>query len=504
MVVLAAGAATHLVVVPFMLFGLLLSFGLGMVFLFNPIALQARRLTEHVRRRTTLWSGVELAAPYHPAPPPPVPEYNGWYRVDRTLYKTPRYPAWNMRWKWLINDPATWRDFLWITLNPLITFSLLALPLLAVGYGLTSAWWLAPWTAPFGIAAAVAGLIAVPWVLLLHDRWTRILLSATRRSELQARVQSLTRARVNAADSQAAELRRIERDLHDGAQARLVAMGMTLGAAEELIERDPQAAKALLVKAREASAAALSELRQLVRGIHPPVLAERGLGDAVRAMALDTPLNVTVTVDLPERLDQPVESAAYFAVSELLTNATKHGEARNVTIDISKSGAALQITVADDGNGGADPSRGSGLRGIERRLEPFDGVLAVNSPPGGPTLLAIDLPHAFADAVPAKKPMPKWMIAVVTLCYALAWLPLFPQGIVAAVFKIGQFVESDGEIMRAWCLALYLPEFWQWPFIAFMIALGTIMYVAATVLPIWHSKERWMKEATAGRPRLGC
>jgi signal transduction histidine kinase len=169
-------------------------------------------------------------------------------------------------------------------------------------------------------------------------------------------------------------------------------MGMNLGAAERLLDQNPAAARALLVEAREASAAALQELRNLVRGIHPPVLSDRGLGDAVRALALASPLRVEVKVDLPGRLDPPVESAAYFAVAELLTNATKHAGGRQVWVDLKHVDGVLHMTVADDGTGGADPSRGTGLRGVERRLGTFDGTIFVSSPVGGPTVVTMEVP----------------------------------------------------------------------------------------------------------------
>jgi signal transduction histidine kinase len=198
-------------------------------------------------------------------------------------------------------------------------------------------------------------------------------------------------------DTAAAELRRVERDLHDGAQARLVALGMALRATERLIRANPAAAEALVAEARENSARALAELRALVRGINPPVLAERGLGDAIRALALDATLATTADIDLPVRPPAPVEAAAYFAVAEALANATKHAGARCVHIRAAHSGGALRIEVTDDGAGGADPSRGTGLRGIERRLGVFDGVLAISSPPGGPTIIVIEVPCALSS-----------------------------------------------------------------------------------------------------------
>jgi signal transduction histidine kinase len=210
-------------------------------------------------------------------------------------------------------------------------------------------------------------------------------------------VRHLTQTRTEALDTGAAEIRRIERDLHDGAQARLVAMGMTLDAAGQVIDSNPEAARALLYEARDASVKALAELRALVRGIHPPVLADRGVADAIRALALDSPLRISLASDLRGRLPAPVESAAYFAVSELLANVSKHAQARRTWIDIRHTDGMLRIGVTDDGQGGAEPGHGTGLRGIERRLAAFDGVLAVSSPPGGPTSVTMEIPCALSS-----------------------------------------------------------------------------------------------------------
>jgi signal transduction histidine kinase len=168
-------------------------------------------------------------------------------------------------------------------------------------------------------------------------------------------------------------------------------MGMTLDAIDRQLD-DPAVARALLAEAKDSSVKALSELRDLVRGIHPPVLADRGLVDAVRALALDSPLRVHIASELHGRPPAPVESAVYFAVSELLANASKHAGPCEAWIDFRHSGAMLRISVTDDGRGGADPEHGTGLRGIEKRLAAFDGVLAVSSPPGGPTLVNLEIP----------------------------------------------------------------------------------------------------------------
>jgi signal transduction histidine kinase len=215
--------------------------------------------------------------------------------------------------------------------------------------------------------------------------------------ELAGRVQRLTETRGHAIDAATTELRRIERDLHDGAQARLVALGMNLRAVERMLPASPQAALALVAEARETSSRALSDLRNLVRGIYPPVLADRGLGHAVQALALDTPMPVRVDADLPGRLTAPVESACYFAVAEVLANAVRHSGAGHVDIRIRHADGILRIEVCDDGIGGADQAKGTGLQGVERRLGTFDGIMAVSSPPGGPTMVVMEVPCALSS-----------------------------------------------------------------------------------------------------------
>jgi len=256
--------------------------------------------------------------------------------------------------------------------------------------------WLAVLAGLQGLAMIGLALWLAPRAL---DRRTLALLWPQRASEaeLAGRVEKLTQTRAEAVDSAAAELRRVERDLHDGAQARLVAVGMNLRAAQKLITSSPEAASQLLAEAIDSSSRALTELRNLVRGIYPPVLADRGLPDAIRALALDTPLHTVTDIELPGRPDLPVESACYFAVAEALANAVKHAGARHVQIHARHDGELLRIEVTDDGAGGADPARGTGLRGLERRLATFDGILAVNSPPGGPTLVVIEVPCALSS-----------------------------------------------------------------------------------------------------------
>ena len=248
-----------------------------------------------------------------------------------------------------------------------------------------------------GTALLALGLWLAPRVMREYRGVPADLELAERASQLTQRVQTLTQTRSDAVDTAVTELRRIERDLHDGAQARLVALGMSLQAAERIFATSPEAALALVTEAKESSSRALTELRDLVRGIYPPVLADRGLGDAIRALALDTPLRTVLDIDLPQEVEMPVAAAVYFSVAEALTNVAKHAGARSVRIQLSHLAGMLRAEVADDGAGGADPALGTGLAGVERRLATFDGILAVSSPPGGPTIVVIEVPCASSS-----------------------------------------------------------------------------------------------------------
>ncbi|GAB3963493.1 sensor domain-containing protein [Actinoallomurus acanthiterrae] len=372
-----------------------------------PVVTAAVRSYANLRRRLAYeWFGVEIKTPYKPRP-----------RFRRGPVGVVQ------RYRWIVSDPATWRDVLWLIVDATAGFTLGILAFALPWYG-PYGWVLAAgvwkpiyehaggdWyafihvvsqdtaneAALLGVVFAAIGLLLSHQIMKAHAVVARSLLAPTRERELLLRVAHLTESRSDALDTQAAELRRIERDLHDGAQARLVAMGMSLGAIEHLMERDPEKARRLLAEARESSSKALTELRDLVRGIHPPVLAERGLGDAVRALAMASPLHTEVTVELPGRFEAPVESAAYFAVSEVLTNAAKHSGAQRVWIDLRHENDRLRIVITDDGQGGADLSGGTGLRGIERRLGTFDGVLALSSPVGGPTMVTMELPCVLSS-----------------------------------------------------------------------------------------------------------
>lgn len=489
----------------------------GLVFLFIPAVRLARWWTRLARRMTRAMTGVAVPDPYRPPPPSPRPRPDGWYRDGNQLYRTPRVPSFNRRLDWMFKDPATWRDFLWLTTYPLSTALIACLPAAALGYGLAAVAGVVPVPggALGGLALAALGVLAAPYVLRAVGLSVAGLLGPTSRAMLAQRVRHLAETRTEAVDAQAAQLRRIERDLHDGAQARLVAVGMTIGAAEQLLDTDPSAAAALIDKAQEASAAALEELRRLVRGIRPPVLVERGLVEALRALAVESPLAVTVTHHGVGRCHSAVESAVYFAVTELLTNAARHGRARQARIELRRDGDDLVVTVADDGVGGADPGKGSGLRGIERRLMPFDGELELDSPPGGPTTVTMRLtctpeengedggasarqagrdsvtgpapsgsPGAPASPVPRAETPPSWRYDVSSLCWGLFAVPLVPLGLIPAA-------------LNAAGVPVPLPG---WTIIV-LIVIGGQMLVYALVMLAHSVKERHSESADESRHR---
>jgi signal transduction histidine kinase len=239
-------------------------------------------------------------------------------------------------------------------------------------------------------------MVAAWWacraLALAGPRLSAWLLAPSEGARLRAELERVAESRAETVDARAAELRRIERDLHDGAQARLVALTMSLGLAEQQVDRDPATARQLIAEARGSAGIALTELRSLVRGIHPPVLTERGLGGAVAALALASAVPVEVEVALDQRLAGPLESAMYFVIAEALANVGRHSDATWAFVRVWREERRLRLLVRDDGQGGADPARGSGLRGIQQRLAAFDGVLTVDSPPGGPTELFAELP----------------------------------------------------------------------------------------------------------------
>ncbi|MFJ8072459.1 sensor histidine kinase [Streptomyces sp. NPDC096176] len=250
---------------------------------------------------------------------------------------------------------------------------------------------------PLEIAATSAvGLvltIATPWIMRALTSVDRLFVAGLLGpSRLATRVVELESDRGVVVDTAAADLRRIERDLHDGAQARLVALAMDLGLAKEKLAQDPEAAARMVDEAHGEVKVALQELRDLARGIHPAVLTDRGLDAALSSVASRCAVPVTVEVDLDRRPAPAIEGIAYFTVSELLQNVSKHARATRASVDVWRSADRLMLQVVDDGRGGADTAAGSGLAGLAERLSAVDGVLAVDSPAGGPTTVTAELP----------------------------------------------------------------------------------------------------------------
>jgi signal transduction histidine kinase len=374
----------------------LLPISLAVVFLAGPA------LTQMHRHRLRTTAGVEI-------PPQPVIE-NRWSVAGIAAS---------------VRSRATWRQ---------LGYHLLAGPALAAAAIAASGVWLAgifytlvyayawtlyPWSLfgrgqsspPSGVhlqslgipvdvyltAAGIALLVAAPWltaaVAALDARAARALLGPSRAAELEHRVERLTQTRAGVVDAADAERRRLERDLHDGTQQRLVSLAMQLGMARAN-PSDAAQAHQVIAEAHEEAKAALAELRNLVRGLHPAVLEDRGLDAALSGVAARMPIPVRVTVDVPRRPSPTIEAIAYFVVSEGLTNITKHAQASQAEVFVQRAGDRLHIIVSDDGVGGADPGRGTGLAGLAKRASSVDGTFDVASPSGGPTLITVDLPCA--------------------------------------------------------------------------------------------------------------
>ncbi|GAA5076854.1 signal transduction histidine kinase [Thermocatellispora tengchongensis] len=349
-----------------------------------------RAVADRERDRLSRWGTEEIIAP----PPPPA------------------------GLRAALADPTVRRELAWVVAHGsaglLLGLVALTLPVHAVQDATFALWWwlLPPEeaaTAAYGLwevrdtpsALAVAALapIDVALTLLLAPRMARLQAWFGRRLlrpgpdvDLSLRVAQLTATRAAVLDAHAAELRRIERSLHDGTQNRLVAVNVLLGAALRALERDPATAKASLERAQSAAEQALAELRGVVRTILPPILADKSLADALAGLAAACPVPCTIDADLPVRAAASVEATAYFVVAEALTNIAKHSGARQAVVSVRRLDDRLRLQVVDDGRGGADES-GSGLVGIRRRVEAHDGSFTLDSPPGGPTVLDVTLPY---------------------------------------------------------------------------------------------------------------
>ena len=347
----------------------------------------SRPICRIFRSLVARWTGTVITPGYLQAAPVVQLSTGYWWNgtsYSRTSKEAREDQELLLRWR----DPATWRDLRFMGIAAIAVGLPAAVPPAGVAVAVLG---FSRSTAPLIVLGLVVAIATAPYAWRSLEPVTVRFLGASA-AMLADRVGELTAQRADTTIAQAAEIRRIERDLHDGAQARLVALGLSLATAEKLMETDPGQARALLRDARAGAATSLTELRELVKGISPPVLNERGLVDAVRALALDLPLDVAVDAEGRLELDPPIESALYFGVAELVTNLVKHARATRARISIARDDADLVVEVEDNGRGGAETSADGGLAGLRRRLAAFDGTLEITSPAGGPTLVKMVVP----------------------------------------------------------------------------------------------------------------
>jgi signal transduction histidine kinase len=346
----------------------------------------------------------------------------GWSRGERiaAAYRRPDRSGILARLRCVTADPQTWKDLGWLVANSILGFAFttaaLAATALVIGYITMPAWWWAvphpgdqlvsmnlgvytvhsagtAWlTTALGLALAPLAVLLNRGIVAAHSGLAARILGPSEAQALRGRVEELATTRSGAVEAAQEQLERIERDLHDGAQARIVALAMELGMAEEELAADPDAALATVRRARDEALAALAELRDLSRGIRPALLAERGLGTAIDALVSRSAVPATARLvgdidDVPEA----AQTAAYFVVAEALTNAAKHGGANRVRVSLERADRRLEVRVEDDGRGGARPD-GSGLDGLRKRIRALDGTFEVTSPAGGPTVIAAEIP----------------------------------------------------------------------------------------------------------------
>jgi signal transduction histidine kinase len=375
--------------------GLIVVALLGLVLLVATLHL-ARYMAALDRARIRTFLGYEISTPSPPARAPGQ-TFLSWQRAkvtSRAMWKPCVYQIVRLPIMVVVTTAAV---ATWSLAAALIALPIYIRPTVPGGKN----WWFGTGTPP---AASVAWLCAAGVVLLFIAPWVtralsqvdlalaQALLGSSRRDRLSTEVARLSVSRARVVDATDAERRRIERDLHDGVQPRLVSLAIMLGRARAKFDADPEEANRLLSQAHDSAKEALSDLRDLARGIHPSVLDDRGLDAALSALVAGSPVPVAVDVDLPIRPSRTNEAVAYFFVAEAVTNVAKHARATQTVVTIRQDGDVMRILVADDGDGGATATPGGGLAGLTDRLAAVDGTLSVSSPPGGPTRLQAVIP----------------------------------------------------------------------------------------------------------------
>ena len=322
-------------------------------------------------------------------------------------------------WKQLLGDRATYRDLLWMPVQVVVGVPLGLVTLLLLGVPVVSLLAMVLWWSPVGaelqylpgfamgdpLAAYGAG---VPGLLLgsflayklippMAEVWaglTAQLLHESTVDALEKRVDVLTETRADALHAHNAELRRIERDLHDGTQAKLVSISLRLGIAQQVVREEPETALTLMNEAQQRADSAMAELRTIARTIYPPILADRGLTGALHSLVADSGVPAHLELGEVGALPAAIEAAAYFVVAESLANVGKHSGASFALVSVGRIDDHLRVSITDDGRGGIEESRGSGVNGIRRRVAALDGRTTVDSPVGGPTTITVEFPCA--------------------------------------------------------------------------------------------------------------
>ncbi|WP_410624723.1 sensor histidine kinase [Amycolatopsis sp. cmx-8-4] len=336
--------------------GISVGVGTAVVWVGFPILLATTSFIRWSADRERGWAGLMLRVPLPP--------------VERRAYDgEPVLRRWLIR----LSDPTTWRD---------LAYLMAAFPLACVEFAIAIA----------SIVLLPMAIWVTPWLGWLHGELAIALLGPNRTRRLEQKAERLQASRARGVDAAEAERRRIERDLHDGAQQRLVAVAMSLGRAKAKFDHDPEAVRELIDEAHSDAKLAVSELRDLARGIYPAVLGDRGLDAALSAQAAKSPIPVDVTVNVEPRPPAAVETTAYFIVGETLTNIAKHSGAKEAEVKVWRDDAHVVVEITDNGHGGAEMRPGGGLAGLADRAATIDGVITVVSPVGGPTVIRADLP----------------------------------------------------------------------------------------------------------------